>query len=264
MRSSEYAALLNNESVLTNAVEFATAHRVFVANLVPTGNLTQLDQPQLDFLALFAFSEFMTATEDLLGWVSVLKEWDPTDDYSLFKLLDKVKVGPDLETKMIAYLSNLDSNGFRDLLHIPENRELVVMGFSAELVAAINESIPEKRTGFLKVSQLRATEQRGLVKGFNKAKHMLLAFPIDQLKGHEILLPKIGAVARGADQRSTTTAIDGARIDTSPEYVSQRMRRTVESYAVLWDTLSLILLTRYGKKCTPPEWVTNTLENWGD
>jgi hypothetical protein len=68
MDSSQYSAILNNEAVLTNATHFMTGQRAFVAKLIPINDiLEKLPQQELDFLALQAFSEFMTATEDLIG-----------------------------------------------------------------------------------------------------------------------------------------------------------------------------------------------------
>jgi hypothetical protein len=180
MESIQYAAILNNEAVLTNAAQFTTAQRAFVAKLIPTTDiLDKCPQQDLDFLALQVFSEFMTATEDLLGWIAVLREWHPDDDYSLFRLLDSVRVGQELESEIIEYLSMLDPEGMRALLHIPSDNELSAMGLQPEEVAKVNISIPAKLEGFLKVAHLRAKNDRGLVKGFNKVKHMLLAIPTD-------------------------------------------------------------------------------------
>jgi hypothetical protein len=102
MDSPQYSAILNNEAVLTNAAHFMTGQRAFAAKLVPINDiLEKLPQQELDFLALQAFSEFMTATEDLIGWVSVLRKWNPAEEYSLFELLDSVWVGPELEIEII-------------------------------------------------------------------------------------------------------------------------------------------------------------------
>jgi hypothetical protein len=126
MESSQYSAILNNEAVLTNAAQFTTAQRAFVAKLIPrTDILDKFSQQELDFLALQAFSEFLTATEDLLGWVAVLRKWDPADDFSLFEQLDKVRVGPDLESDVLEYLTKLDPDGLRGLLQVPSDEQML-------------------------------------------------------------------------------------------------------------------------------------------
>jgi hypothetical protein len=263
MESIQYAAILNNEAVLTNAAQFTTAQRAFVANLIPTTDiLDKWPQQELDFLALQAFSEFMTATEDLLGWVAVLREWHPDDDYSLFRLLDSVRVGQQLESEIIEYLLMLDPEGMRALLRIPSDNELSAMGLQPEEVAKVNISIPAKLEGFLKVAHLRAMNDRGLVKGFNKVKHMLLAIPTDGFERHQILLPKIGGVTTNGDNGPSKTRIDGARIDTNPDYIRGRVRQTLEIQAILCDVLQFILYARYQQPYVLPQWVHDVYANW--
>ena len=64
------------------------------------------------------------------------------------------------------------------------------MGLQPEEVAEINISIPAKLEGFLNVAHLRAQNDRSLVKGFNKVKHMLLAIPTDGFERHQICCRK--------------------------------------------------------------------------
>lgn len=54
MKSSQYEALFNNESILVNAVRFTTAHRAFIARLIPLEDLNKLSQQSLDFLTTLA------------------------------------------------------------------------------------------------------------------------------------------------------------------------------------------------------------------
>jgi hypothetical protein len=263
MESSQYSAILNNEAVLTNAAQFTTAQRAFVAKLIPrTDILDKFSQQELDFLALQAFSEFLTATEDLLGWVAVLRKWDPADDFSLFEQLDKVRVGPDLESDVLEYLTKLDPDGLRGLLQVPSDEQMLAMGLSPEEVAKINESIPAKLDGFLKVAKLRTRDDRGLVKGFNKVKHMLLAIPTDTFQEHQILLPKFGDVTPPGDDSPRRVKIDGARIDTNPDYIRGRVRQTLETQAVLCDVLQFILYARYQQPYVHPQWVHDVYANW--
>jgi hypothetical protein len=266
MDSAQYSAILNNEAVLTNAAHFMTGQRAFVAKLVPIHDiLEKLPQLELDFLALQAFSEFMTATEDLIGWVSVLRKWNPAEEYSLFELLDSVWVGPELEFEVIDYLSKLDADGLRSLLHVPCDYELLATGLRPEEVAKIDDSIHAKLEGFLKVARLRTGNKRGLVKGFNKVKHMLLAIPTDTFEGHQVLLPKIGGITPAGDNSPRKTIIDGARIDTDPDYIRGRVRQTFGIQAILCDVLQFILYARYQQPYVHPQWVHDVYANlWGE
>lgn len=137
------------------------------------------------------------------------------------------------------------------------------MGLRSQEVVKINESIPAKLDGFLKVAKLRARDNRGLVKGFNKVKHMLLAIPTDAFEGHQVLLPKIGRVTPLTDDSPRRVKIDGARIDTNPDYIRGRVRQTLETQAVLCDVLQFILYTRYQTPYTHPQWVHDVAANWG-
>ena len=251
-------------AVLANAAQFTTAQRAFVAKLIPTTDiLDKFPQQELDFLAIQAFSDFMTATEDLLGWVAVLREWDPADDYSLFEGLDRVRVVPDLEFDVLEYLTKLTTEGLRGLLQVPSDSELLAMGLLPEDVAKINESIPAKLDGFLKVAKLRTRDDRGLVKGFNKVKHMLLGVPVDAFEGHQVLLPKIDGIAPPSDDSPRRVRIDGARIPTNPDYIRGRVHQTLEIQAVLCDVLQFILYTRYQEPYTHPQWVIDVAASRG-
>ena len=137
------------------------------------------------------------------------------------------------------------------------------MGLLPEDVAKINESIPAKLDGFLKVAKLRTRDERGLVKGFNKVKHMLLAVPVDAFAGHQVLLPKIGSISPPSDDSPRRVKIDGARIDTTPDYIRGRVRQTLEIQAVLCDVLQFILYTRYQQPYIHSQWVLDVAANWG-
>ena len=84
---------LEDASVLQNAVYFSTAARAYSAQLILQQPLN-MNQRAVDFLVIKAFEEFMTSTEDLIGWLFTLKEWKPGNaEYSLFLLLDRIHVG---------------------------------------------------------------------------------------------------------------------------------------------------------------------------
>ena len=252
--------MLNNRAVLLNAVEFTTARRAFEAQI--TVDMLEGATPStIEFLSVRAFSEFVTSTEDALGWVWVLKEWDPNDDYSLYKLLDKTDVNPSVENKIAAHLKGLDANGGRKLFHVPTDDELLASGVPAETVDLVAESIPKKVEGFRKVHEFRTKMGRNMVKGFNKTKHMNLVFPVDRPSGRAILMPK-GQVKSASDQGSESIRIDGVEIVPSVDYIKQRAQRTLESQAIVWDTLALILQIRFHTPTTTPDWLETAFQNW--
>jgi hypothetical protein len=135
---------------------------------------------------------------------------------------------------------------------------------SGRKVSKIDDSIHAKLEGFLKVAGLRTGNKRGLVKGFNKVKHMLLAIPTDTFEGHQVLLPKIGGITPAGDHSPRETMIDGARIDTNPDYIRGRVRQTLEIQAILCDVLQFILYARYQQPYVHPQWVHDVYANLWD
>jgi len=106
---------LEDASVLRNAVYFSTAERAYSAKLLLQQPLN-ITQRTLDFLVIRAFEEFMTSTEDLIGWLFTLQEWQPGNaEYSLFYLLDKISVGKRgyyEEKRAVSLLSGLCQHRF--------------------------------------------------------------------------------------------------------------------------------------------------------
>ena len=137
------------------------------------------------------------------------------------------------------------------------------MGVPAGLVSRIAGAITKKIEGFLKVHELRSKSGRSMVKAFNKEKHMLLAFPRDGPSGHGILLPT-ARIKAATKIHAEIFTIDGVEIRPSPGYIRNRAKRAMEAQAILWDTLSLILQTRYRTVAPTPDWVESTLDTWGD
>ena len=82
----------DDATILKNVVYFSTAARAHSAQLIleqPLG----IGQQELLFSAVEAFSEFMTSTEDMLGWFFTLQEWQPGNtEFSLLLLFTISKV----------------------------------------------------------------------------------------------------------------------------------------------------------------------------
>lgn len=248
---------LEDASILRNAVYFSTAERVYSAQLILQQPLN-VNQLTLDFLVVKAFEEFMTSTEDLLGWLFALEEWQPGNaEFSLFILLDRINVGKKgkkndyTEARAVSLLSSLDTEGFRKLFHIPTDKELISSGISTKFVNNIKRSIPFKLDGWLKIASRRAEQGRGWVRMFNKFKHHMLAFPTRVRNKNEVWLP----TSIRLNKTLNRVLLGQGWLETSANELRTLAGNAIGAQAVLHDTLALILCTRYGEKYIAPQWL---------
>lgn len=251
-------------SILRNAVYFTTAQRAHSAQLIlqqPLG----VNQQLLAFLVLRAFEEFMTSTEDMVGWLFVLEKWQPGNaEFSLFLLLDRIKVGKKpiekgddyTETRAVSLLSSLDEQGFRNLVHIPNDADLLASGMPKERVEVIKRSIAFKLDGWRRITNKRAEQGRGWVRAFNKLKHYMLAFPTREHDKEEVWLPSRIRFNKGKNR----VLLERAWLNVSAEEVKRFAGDSIAAQAVLHDTLALVLVTRYGEKYIAPQWVIRAFE----
>jgi len=205
------------------------------------------------------FEEFMTSTEDLVGWLFALQEWQPGNaEFSLLILLNKIRVGQVghyEEEQAVSLLSNLDGEGFRELCHIPEDEELIDSGMSREQVNRIRLSMPYKLEGWLKIAKTRAEQNRGWVHMFNKSKHHMLAFPTQERDKDEVWLP----TSIKFDKAKNHIRMGSGWLEVSTNMLRRFAGDAIAAQATLNDTLALILVTRYGEKYEAPQWVTRAL-----
>lgn len=249
---------LEDAAVLRNAVYFSTAERAYSANLILEQNLG-VNIMVLRFLAIKAFEEFVTTTEDMTGWLFALKEWQPGNaEFSLCILLNRIQVGREdyEENKAVSLLSKTNDESFRELFHIPKDEDLIESGVSKEMVDSINKGIPIKREGWLWIAKRRRDEKRGWVRMFNKLKHHMLAFPSTSRKKEEVMLP----AKLEFDGDNNRIILKPGWLEVSANHVRELANNTVAAQAVLHDTLALILSTRYGEKYVPQNWVIRALQ----
>jgi len=250
---------LEDASVLRNAVYFSTAQRAYSAQLVLQQPL-DVNQRAVDFLVIKAYEEFMTSTEDLIGWFFALQEWQPGNaEYSLFLLLDKIQVGKRghyEEQQAVSLLARLDGEGFRTLCHIPTDDELVNSGFPEELVANIKQSMPRKLEGWLKIAERRAEQNRGWVRMFNKFKHHMLAFPTRGRDKDEIWMP----TSIKFNREGHHIRLGQGWLESSVNELRELAGGAIAAQATLHDTLAVILITRYNEKYAVPLWVTKAYQ----
>jgi hypothetical protein len=243
---------LEDASVLRNAVYFSTAERVYAAQLILQQPL-KVTQTTLNFLVVKAFEEFMTATEDMIGWLFALKEWQPGNaEFSLFLLLDRITVGKGdyKEERAVSLLSEVDDEGFRELLHIPKDEDLIASGVSQKVVDKIGGSIRFKLDGWRKTAEKRMEQKRGWVRMFNKFKHHMLAFPTRDRNKAEIWLPTRIIFNKVRNH----IVLSEGRLDASANELRRLAGDAIAVQAVLHDTLAMILSTRYGEKYVAPQW----------
>ena len=244
---------LEDASILRNAVHFSTAERAYSAQLILQQPLN-VNQRTLDFLVIRAFEEFMTSTEDLVGWLFALEKWQPGNaEFCLFYLLDKITVGRGdyKEERAVSLLSNLDGEGFRELCHIPKDEELANSGFSKELTDNIKRSMPRKLEGWLKIARRRAEQGRGWVQMFNKFKHHMLAFPTRARDKDEIWMP----TSTNFNKERNYMKLGQGWLESSANELRRLAGDAIAAQAILWDTLAVILSTRYSEKNVVPQWV---------
>jgi len=208
--------------------------------------ITQLETA---YLCIEGLSCFVTATEDLLAWAQVLRQWNPGKPATqLFSLLDKVQVRPQDEAEIAAFLKGLTPSGLRQLLRISPNPELVAHGVPASEIESIERALPHILEGWIRLAEIRVAKERGLVTAFNKVKHVLLAFP----EGNYIRLARV-------IQENT---LSGLRVEVSADYAANRARQAVECQAILHSTLGVIL-TANGLREPTADWVIKALQTWG-
>lgn len=249
--------LYEDASILRNAVYFTTAQRAFSANLILAQPLDHLDSRLLAFLAVEAFCAEMTATEDVLGWMFVLKDWAPGDPSKcLLRQLDRVNVGrsPYGEEDALRLLDELDPDGLRELLHIPTDDHLAAAGLSIDIRDRINTAIPADLEGLKRAAWLRKRDNRGYVVAFNKLKHQLLALHTGVRGQDEVLVPKwLGMKDDGIHLRNVW-------IESSPKNIRLMASRAIGIQAVLNSILGLILLIRFGHQYESPVWTIAALD----
>ena len=130
-----------------------------------------VNQRAVDLLTIKAYEEFMTSTEDLIGWLFTLEKWQPGNaEFCLLQLLDKIKVGRGdyKEERAVSLLESLDEEGFRTLCHIPAVDELITSGFPKELADKVKRSMASKLEGWLKIAKRRAGQGCAFPCGLNR------------------------------------------------------------------------------------------------
>ena len=194
----------------------------------------------------------MTASEDLLGWVFVLREWEPGNaKKALLSLLDRIQVGRGqyVENAAVDYLDGLDVEGFRGLVHLPDNRDLIAGGMPCDVAESISRSLQYKLDGFRRIVKLRAEQNRGWVRTFNKLKHLFLAFPTSERGSIEIWVPTEFKLT------SDRATMGRAWLSASADEATRYARDAIVAQAVLHDTLAIILQARFGDEYQPQLWV---------
>ena len=261
LRYPDNGELLEDASILRNAVYFATAQRASVGYRILDRLVDPTDEPSSDllsFLAVDAFTAEMSSTEDLLGWLFVLRDWQPGDPRkSLFPLLDYVQVGRGeySEQKARKLLDSLDAHTFRSLIHVPTDEELEGNGFSLKVRGRIDDSMAANLESFKRLVNMRQRENRGYVVAFNKLKHLLLAIPTNARGRPEVLVP--GRVK--FDQDSKSIGIQTLWISCDPPSIRILASRAVIAQAVLNSILGIILWIRYGVVYESPRWAVASL-----
>lgn len=248
---------LEDAAILRNAVYFASEQRAFGAYSLINQPFKRLKEKDLGYLAVDAFKAEMTSTEDVLGWLFVLRDWRPgSAETSLFVLLDKVRVGvpPWTEDAAATLLDGIDPDSLRELLHIPKEEEMAAAGFSQEITTAVTTSIESNLHGLKRLVDLRRGDKRARVRAYNKLKHMLLAMPEQAEEKRWVVVPELMSFD-GKEIHLQTV-----RIEASERNIQLMASRAIVAQAVLNSLLGMILWMRFGEPYSSPRWAVEALD----
>lgn len=251
--------MLEDAGVLRNAITFMVAQRAYVADSLLHRPFDGMPENVLAMITLEAFGAEMTSLEDTLGWLFALKEWEPgTAAKCLMANLDTIQVGRGAHDEDAAaeLLSTLDGPKLRQILHFPEDSDLKKAGASDELVEAINKALPYKLDSLRRVAERRGEANRARVVAFNKLKHMLLGFPVrdDDGKPHVELI-----TGRGYD--SGEIHLNTVTLEVSAANIAIMAGNALAAQASLWDSLALILWSRFDERHEAPPWVHHAMDH---
>lgn len=257
---------LDDLALLVGAIGFSTAQRAFEAESLFERDVSGLSKMEAAFLAVTAFGQRVTSTEDALGWMFALRDWQPgTAKGSLLYLLNRINVGRGDHTDAAAidYLSGCSQEEFRRGLHIPTEAELAEASYPEEFRAHINASNQAVREGMLGMARFRAEEDGTRVAGYNKAKHFMLGRLVGNTEAFHVELVDARIRRRGQEE-----GWELKRVTVLPNAAEAQRdaRRAFANQAVLNTLLGTVAITRFGFAYESPTWVQRALENgiWAD
>lgn len=242
----------DDAAIIRNAVNFATAQRAFEAASILRQPIEGLDALHRAFLLVAAFEAEMEATEDTLGWLFALREWQPgIAQKSLLALVDRVQIrvrGDYTEEKAIALLDGLSPIDARRILHLPSDEELAAAGVDAPLREQIARALPHMIDGVRRTALKRSEAARTRVDAFNKSKHFLVARPVLKDGKPTVWWP-------AAKLQDGAFHVKNLHMEASPEVIRAHAGRAVVAQAVLNSLLGLILMFRFREPYETPDWV---------
>jgi hypothetical protein len=253
--------MLEDASVLRNALTFTTAQRAYVADSLLHQPLDQMPENVIAFLTLEAFGAEMTAMEDTLSWLFALRDWRPgTAASCLIANLDSIQVGRGDydERHAIEFLGSLDGSKLREVLHIPSDEALRQAGLGEELIAKVDHSLPYKLDGLRRIAERRSEANRTRVEAFNKLKHGLLAFPTRETDSKVVV-----QLIKGRGYKQGEIHLNTLTLEVSPANIHNMAGSALAMQAQLWDMLALILWVRFGERHQSPAWAAHSMEHAG-
>lgn len=263
-RYPDSGQMLEDAGVLRNAITFTVAQRAYVADSLLHRPFDGMSENVLAMITLEAFGAEMTSLEDTLGWLFALKDWEPgTAAKCLMANLDTIQVGRGVHDEDAAaeLLSVLDGSKLRKILHFPKDDDLRRAGASDELIEALEKALPYKLDGLRRVAERRAEGNRGRVVAFNKLKHMLLGFLVRDDEGK----PQVELI-KGSGYDSGEIHLNTVTLEVSAANIDIMAGNALAAQASLWDTLALILWSRFGEQHNAPPWVHHAMVhgNWSE
>ncbi len=221
----------DDRAILRNAVLFSTPQRSFVAEQIRCAPVERMTFLGRAYLAVEAYSCKALSLEDFLGWVVVLRGWEPgTVDKSLWVLLDKKQLNEQAEKKLEDWAKGVTSDQLREAFHIPTDKELRGAGFAEEVVNRINTAVLAHVDSVRRAIDFRTRNQRRFVVGHNKIKHLLLAVP--QEEENRILFPRYKGTKEDEHGR-TSHRVQTAGISCESDNIRQVASEAIVGQAAL-------------------------------
>jgi hypothetical protein len=244
---------LEDRNILRNAVDFATGSRALEAELLLRQPLHLFVERAVAQLAVQAYGLYLKSTEDLLGWIVALRDWEPgTVAGALLIKVDRVRIERE-EDKLEEALGEISAESWRKWLHIPSDPALRESGFTDAEIGLLHRQLAGQLDSVKKVLQLRLGDERGRVVAYNKVKHVMTG--IYRPEQQEVMLVSQIEHRPEADGPGEVAIKHSLTIPATPEQVIFLAGQATASQAVLNVILGMVLRTRFSEAYEPPQWV---------
>ena len=151
-------------------------------------------------------------------------------------------------------LNSLTADSYRKPIHLPSGEELLTAGWSEELVNNVETSMWAQLNGFKRAVKLRDSNERAMVKAYNKAKHMLMGI-YQEVDGQPII-----DLVTSTSGYTEKIILGGTILGCQDSDIRRGASITVLVQATFCRLFVIILRARYGAQLGTPDWVRAAYE----